>query len=365
MTVKLKDFIEFNPKETLCKNGSAKKIAMDKLQSFCREIAGYEVSQYLGGSKFRNKDTIMARITPCLENGKIAQVNILNNNEVAFGSTEFIVLRAKKNIADPDYIYYLTISELIRTPAIKSMVGSSGRQRVQIDVLENLEIDLPDLATQKKIAKILSALDDKIECNNQINKNLEEQAKALFDNMFPDVFSGNKTVGDYVVPQRGKSLLSKDAKLGNVPVVAGGLEPYTYHNVANTIAPVITISASGANAGYVNLWHVPVWSSDSSFIDAKMTGSVYFWYILLKKRQQEIFDSQTGSAQPHIYPQHIAVLKIKELNQQEIKNFNDKVATSFSLIASNQAENMRLQQMRDTLLPKLMSGELDVSEIDI
>lgn len=89
---------------------------------------------------------------------------------------------------------------------------------------------------------------------------------------------------------------------GEVPVVAGGLEAATYHNVANTIAPVLTISASGANAGYVNLWHKAVWSSDSSYIDSAMTSDVFFWFVLLKKRQKEIFDSQTGSAQPHIYP---------------------------------------------------------------
>ena len=85
------------------------------------------------------------------------------------------------------------------------------------------------------------------------------------------------TIGDYIKPKRGKNLLSKDAIYGDVPVVAGGLSPATYHNVSNTTAPVITISASGANAGYVNLWHIPVWSSDSSFIDYDMTKNVYFW----------------------------------------------------------------------------------------
>lgn len=272
--------------------------------------------------------------------------------------------RTKKGILNRYLKYYFDCAYFQNILANWAGAGST-RAYLGITAQKKLPILLPPLETQKKIAKILSALDDKIECNNQINKNLEEQAKALFDNMFPDIFSGNRMVGEYIVPQRGKSLLSKDAKLGDVPVVAGGLEPSTYHNIANTIAPVITISASGANAGYVNLWHVPVWSSDSSFIDGKMTESVYFWYILLKKRQQEIFDSQTGSAQPHIYPQHIAVLKIKELNQQEIKNFNDNVAALFALIACNQAENIRLQQMRDTLLPKLISGELDVSDIDI
>ena len=75
--------------------------------------------------------------------------------------------------------------------------------------------------------------------------------------MFPTVVSGEDVIGDIITPKRGKGLLSKDAVEGNVPVVAGGLEPATYHNESNTIAPVVTISASGANAGYVNLWHIP------------------------------------------------------------------------------------------------------------
>ena len=229
---------------------------------------------------------------------------------------------------------------------------------------KNIKIDLPDLETQKKIAKVLSALDDKIELNNQINKNLEEQANALFDNMFPNISQGNKTVGDYIVPKRGKSLLSKDAVLGDVPVVAGGLEPSTYHNESNTTAPVITISASGANAGYVSLWHIPVWSSDSSYIDSKMSDNVYFWYVLLKKRQKEIYDSQTGSAQPHIYPQHIAELPLSELSLESISLFNIRVTSLFAQIANNKAENAILHKTRDTLLPKLMSGEIDVDNVE-
>ena len=113
----------------------------------------------------------MARITPCLENGKIAKVNILDDNEVGFGSTEYIVFRAKET-TDPDFLYYLVCSPTIREPAIKSMVGSSGRQRVQTSVLENLIVEVPSLEEQKRIGGLLKALDDKIKLNNQINNNL-------------------------------------------------------------------------------------------------------------------------------------------------------------------------------------------------
>ena len=197
------------------------------------------------------------------------------------------------------------------------------------------------------------------------NHNLEEQAKAIFDDMFPGITDGDSCVGDIITPKRGKSLLSKDAVPGDVPVIAGGLEPATFHNVSNTTPPVLTISASGANAGYVSLWTIPVWSSDPSFIDSSMTGNVYFWYVLLKKRQKEIFDAQTGSAQPHIYPQHIAQMSLANISKQDIEAFTNTVKPIFDTIGENKKQNKRLAQLRDTLLPKLMSGEIDVSEVEI
>ena len=361
----LHKYIEINPKETIAKGCIAKKVGMDKLSPFNRDISEYELSGFTGGSKFRNGDTLMARITPCLENGKVARVNILNEDEIGFGSTEFIVFRAKEGLTTSDFVYYLVCSEFLREPAIKSMVGSSGRQRVQIDVVEKLEINFPPLWQQVRIANILKVLDDKIAINNQINNNLEQQAQAIFDSMFPNTASGKKCIGDFIFPKRGKNLLSKNAVFGSVPVVAGGLEPATYHNVSNTASPVLAISASGANAGYVSLWSIPIWSSDSSYIDSSMTDDVYFWYVLLKKRQQEIFDAQTGSAQPHIYPQHIASMPITDIMPTEISNFTDTVTPMFATIGHNKEENSRLATLRDTLLPKLMSGELDISEITL
>ena len=200
---------------------------------------------------------------------------------------------------------------------------------------------------------------------NKINNNLEQQAQAIFDSMFPNTSSGNKCIGDFITPKRGKNLLSKNAILGSVPVVAGGLEPATYHNVANTVSPVLAISASGANAGYVSLWNIPIWSSDSSYIDSTMTDDVYFWYVLLKNRQQEIFDAQTGSAQPHIYPQHIASMPMTDIMQTDIDKFTTTVTPMFATIGHNKEENTRLATLRDALLPKLMSGQIDVSSIDL
>ena len=286
---------------------------------------------------------------------------------------------------DTDFIYYLMtivgkhLNFLSKTSTAVPIINKS--------TFADFEIEVPSLENQCQIAKFLSSLDNKIEVNRRINDNfiyqklleiisiwkittllndnLEQQAMAIFDMMFPAVVSGEDVIGNVITPKRGKGLLSKDALEGNVPVVAGGLEPATYHNESNTVAPVVTISASGANAGFVNLWQIPVWSSDSSFIDASMTENVYFWYVMLKKRQKEIFDAQTGSAQPHIYPKHIAEMPMGNFEQSDVEKFTEIVTPMFEIRGRNLKESERLASLRDTLLPKLMSGELKLNEINV
>ena len=196
---------------------------------------------------------------------------------------------------------------------------------------------------------------------SSVNDNLQHQAQLIFDYMCAN-FSGSKRMGDILIPKRGTPLLTKDASPGEVPVVAGGLEPSTYHNKANTTTPVITISSSGANAGFVNLWGVPVWSSDSSYIDSSMSPYVYFWYAFLKRHQNNIYNIQTGSAQPHIYPNHIASLPIGELDYAQIEEYTKRVTPMFLTIAQNYRENERLKSLRDWLLPMLMNGQATVSD---
>ncbi|MBQ3373556.1 MAG: restriction endonuclease subunit S [Oscillospiraceae bacterium] len=263
-----------------------------------------------------------------------------------------------------DSFYYYWLKSKAGQHMLHSIVTGSAQPKFNKTNFRDMLVPVPPKKTQDEIVSILQPIDEKIELSNRINENLEQQAFALFDSYFPAVSAGENTIGDYITPKRGKNLLSKDAIFGDVPVVAGGLEPSTYHNTANTSSPVLTISASGANAGFIRLWHVPVWSSDSSFIDATMTPYVYFWYVMLKKRQKEIFDSQTGSAQPHIYPQHIAVMPVAELNEDDVNGFTEQVTPLFCMIDANVEENKRLASMRDALLPRLMSGELDVPDVD-
>lgn len=263
---------------------------------------------------------------------------------------------------DVDFIYYSMV-KLGKVLKFHSKT-STAVPIINKSNFSQYEILCPSLNVQRKIGNLLSIIDKKIELNNELNNNLEQQAIAIFDEMFPNINDGSKCIGDLIVPKRGKNLLSKNAIKGSVPVIAGGLEPATYHNVANTVNPVLTISASGANAGYVNLWNIPVWSSDSSYIDSTMTDNVYFWYIALKKRQNEIFDSQTGSAQPHIYPKHISAMSIADIDQQKIAEYTATVTPLFNTIGNNKQENLNLSSLRDALLPKLMSGELDISNIE-
>ena len=301
---------------------------------------------------------------------------ILITSEAPFGellywdSDEKIVLSQRlfglkiKKEFNARYIYYYMLSHTFQSELCGRATGSTVTGLRQPELLK-CSIKIPKREIQDKIASILTRIDAKTNLNTNINNNLYEEAVALYKDKFKGINQDKKTIGDYIVPKRGKNLLTREAIDGDTPIVAGGIEPSAYHNQFNTKSPVITISASGANAGYTNLWSIPVWASDCSYIDDSITKNVYFWYIVLKTRQDEIFDAQTGSAQPHIYPQHIAEMSIGELNINEVEKYNNLVAPLFKMIGENQKENKKLSQLRDTLLPKLMNGEIDLDNIEI
>lgn len=292
--------------------------------------------------------------------GRVAQ--LVKVPELTTVDGHMIIVRPDEEKIDPLYLGYALKAQQVKIEGLQE--GSTGqtelnRQRLLNDII----IQFPESRKlQQDISRLFFSLDEKIENNKKINHHLEEMATSIFENMFPNVSSGKSTIGNYIIPKHGKNLLSKDAIVGKVPVVAGGLQPSTFHNIANTKSPVLTISASGANAGYVNLWHIPVWSSDSSYIDTSITDNVYFWYVMLKKRQQEIYDSQTGSAQPHIYPKHIEIMPTIDLSEDKVSRFTKQVTPLFESIGNNIKEIGELQTLRDTLLPKLLSGKISVNQ---
>lgn len=375
---KMTDIIEFNPRESIARNQVCKKVPMEYLQPFTRQISGYEEASYAGGTKFRNNDTIMARITPCLENGKTAFVKGFAENEVVFGSTEYIVMRAIPGHSDPAFIYYLATSPSFREVAIKSMVGSSGRQRVQQDVLENLELILPDYETQVRVGKVLSAFDDKIELNAQINHNLEEQAKAIFKSWFVDFepFNGKmpkswlaKTLADVSKIGAGGDKPHCVSEIQTpefqYPIYSNGLANdglYGYASSAKIYEESITVSARGTigfvclrQEPYVPIVRLITLIPNTCFVSAK------YLYLYLKG----INISGTGTTQQQLTVPDFQKTSIMVPDNDTMKRFTICADSIFEQIKHNAKEMRTLAQLRDTLLPKLMSGEIDVSEVEV
>src|SRR3989338_3072918 len=175
--MEFKDFADTSPSIKLERGKEYSFIPMDVVdgqRKFPVEIKRKKFSG--GGAKFANGDTIFARITPCLENGKIVKIQGLKEG-VGFGSTEFFVFRGKDGISDSDFVYYLSRTDTIRDPAVKSMVGASGRQRANKTVVDSVQVTAPDLSQQKQIASVLSTYDNLIENNNRRIQILEQMAQ--------------------------------------------------------------------------------------------------------------------------------------------------------------------------------------------
>lgn len=282
------------------------------------------------------------------------------------------LVRATGLIDIKDEILAKWVKYYIDSPQGQAYINSNVNTTVQVTLniksLSDMPIPLPDHAIREKIVAILSSLDDKIELNRRINANLEQQAQALYKSWFVDFepFGGKMpedwregTLGEIAEFRRGKGILGKDTIKGNIPVVAGGLEPAYYHNLANTKAPVVTISASGANAGFMRMYNVDVWASDCSYIDSRC-ANLLWTYCYLKINAQLLKHAQTGAVQPHVKASDVNAFEIIIPSSENILNFQQKVKPIFDQIANNERENIHLSQLRDTLLPKLMSGEITV-----
>lgn len=310
--------------------------------------------------KIRNRTKLERGDVVISTTGTIGNVAVIRDCEDYDFNRDVGIIKCDSNKILAEFLYYYLKEKYVQKRLFNIAKGCT-QKHLYITDLEEFAVELPFLEKQKSLVSILEKIDKKIGINNRINDNLEQQAQLIFDYMFKDI-SGSKHVGDIIVPKRGIPLLTKDAVPGDIPVIGGGLEPSTYHNKANTVAPVITISSSGANAGFVNLWGIPVWSSDSSFIDSTMTPYVYFWYAFLKRHQKNIYNIQTGSAQPHIYPNHIASLPLGDLDYRKIDEYTKRVTPLFLTIEQNCRENKQFTSLRDWLLPMLMNGQAIISD---
>ncbi len=183
-TLRLDEFVQINPRTQIQRGVQYEFVEMADITPGQRYVrSGATRAGGGSGSKFLSGDTLMARITPCLENGKIAQY-ISDSNLPAQGSTEFWVFRAKPGVSDPAYVFYLTSTATIRGPAEKSMAGASGRQRADVDAVRELQVKAPTVEQQRRIASILSAYDDLIENNTRRIAILEEMARRIYEEWF-------------------------------------------------------------------------------------------------------------------------------------------------------------------------------------
>ena len=378
---KLSDIVEFNPTERLPKGAIAKKISMDMLQPFTKDVFQYELQPYNGGAKFRNGDTIMARITPCLENGKVSKVNILTQGEVGFGSTEYIVLRAIPNASDPDFIYYLTISDFVRAPAIKSMVGSSGRQRVQQNVLETLKLPLPPYDEQKKIAAILSALDEKIAINRAINENLERQAQALFKSWFVDFEPVSNygfiesaigaipcgwriyTLSEFLPVITGKKNANVSSDKGLYPFFSCS-QDFSWTNEYSFEGHAILVAGNG---DFNVKWYNGKFEAyQRTYVLIPYVERYTDWlYYAVKYNLESITSAARGSVIKFITKGNLENFAFGAPENLEKCEIIDTFSSINRMIDALTQENYRLAEIRDSLLPKIMAGEIDASAVQL
>lgn len=373
------DFIEFNPRMSIKKGTIATKVAMDKLQPFTKKIPDTEKAPFSGGSKFRNGDTIMARITPCLENGKTAFVDILGEDEIAFGSTEFIVMRAKEGVSDPQFIYYLATSPSFRNIAIKSMVGSSGRQRVQQTVLDELVLSVPPLEEQKKISSLLCVLDQKIALNNEINDNLAELLQTVYQDRFGDVSAATEQgmLSDICSYSRDRVAVSElntstyFSTENMLPGKAGSTDASSLPTIPQTTAchkgdtlisnirpyfKKIVYCEGRCGCSTDVLCFTPVQPKYAAYLFSTLYADKFFAFMVAGSK---------GTKMPRGDKQQIMAYPVALPSDEELDEFNALALPILAQLHSNKVENKRLSATRDALLPKLMSGEIEVSGIQL
>ena len=277
---------------------------------------------------------------------------------------------------DNEYVYY-AVKNILGNIKILDSGTASGRENVSKSAFSKMEIWVEEeLPIQQRIATILSRYDSLIENYQKQIKLVEESAQRLYKEWFIDLrFPGHEStkivdgvpegwekanLGTLVEFKRGKTITKKEAVEGNIPVVAGGLEPAYYCNKSNTSERVITISASGANAGYTKMYFEEVWASDCSFADNSMTPYLHFIFCFLRDNKTTIDNMQKGSAQPHVYAKDINAMELCLPETSILQTFEEKVSKCFDTISSLIFQIRLLTETRDRLLPKLMSGEIEV-----
>ena len=291
-----------------------------------------------------------------------------------------------ENVSDTTYVKYL-FDEL--KLYFQQISKGTTQDNLSLDKICRVKLRVPDYDTQVKVASILSTYDTAIENNNKRIRLLEQMTENLYKEWFvrfrfpgyedvefeekkprgwqvgtedkkhfaPTIFRYDEfgTIGSFV---RGKNITAAQMIEGNIPVISAGLQPSGYHNEANVFGENLTISASGANAGYLQYNLNDIWAADCSYYQDDAT--IWFVYNTLKYLQPVINNLQCGAAQPHVYPKNINRLCILIPTEELIHKYNDSVKPYYDEIKVLNQHNQLLTQQRDLLLPRLMSGKLEV-----
>lgn len=299
-------------------------------------------------------------------------VYIENDSRFVF-QRHIALLRPNKQVIFPCFLYNYMRNKAFMAQADAYAIGAAQRT-ISLNSLRKFKILLPDIGTQKRIASILSAYDDLIENNNKRIKILEQMAENLykewfvrfrfpgyenaeFENGIPKGWKyGNfSNLGTFI---RGKNITASQMIEGDVPVISAGIEPSGYHNEHNVTGKSLTISASGANAGYLKYHLTDIWAADCSY--CQDDKKIWFMYNVLKFLQPVITNLQVGAAQSHVYPKNINKLCVIIPDNNVIQHYCDIVDSFYEQIKWLKEENDNLIKQRDMLLPRLMSGKLEV-----
>ena len=407
--VKLGDVVQINPRRTLSKKEKAFHLAMRNVEVYRREITSHSSKVFSGsGARFQNGDTLLARITPCLENGKTVYVNCLKPNQVGHGSTEFIVLSGVESKTDNLFVYYLARNPNFRAFAIRSMQGSTGRQRVDANSLHSFEFVLPPIEVQRRIADILGTLDDKIELNRQMNETLEATARAIFKSWFVDfdpvkakVEGGKPPCMDAETAALLPSAF-KDSSLGKIPhrwqiatidedfnLTMGQSPPGSTYNEDGEGMPFYqgrkdfgfryptrrvyctapkrfaekadTLVSVRAPVGDINMVNEKCSIGRGVAAIRHKSGSRSYTYYTMQSLQ-EVFSryEAEGTVFGSINKTDFQTLSYLRPPDEIVEAFERLVFPLDQTIENNENESRTLAQTRDTLLPKLLSGEIHV-----
>ena len=383
-----------NPTVKLKKQESYLVIDIDKITPGYKTVRSVESVEYTGqgGAKFQDHDVLFARITPCLENGKMAIADTEGQNGI--GSTELFVFRGINGVSDTDYVYYLLCMKHIRQLAANSMTGASGRQRADLDFIKRIQWDFPDIETQNKISSALSVYDDLIEVNNKRIKTLEQMAENLYKEWFVRFrFPGHETAEfENGIPkgwvyctvealtsvlQRGISpdyddggtltvISQKCIRQNIMDIKEARKQTKTFKPELNLMDGDTVICSTGTGTlGRVGqvFGDYPDTTFDShvTLVRAKPGVGKHFLYWTLKEMQTWFMNMGIGSTnQQELYRGTIKNAKALTPTNSLIAQFERAVEPIHSSIISLTRRQENLVRQRDLLLPRLMSGKLEV-----